>query len=203
MPAREVEICKRLRIYRIRTGLSQIAFARDVGLDSTKLASFEHARAPLRYDVAYKILSTSLLNPQWLAEGIWPISSTAFFYNAKDLKAEPGALFSKVYDSLLKPRLEAEISEEKKNSESGNMHYTPDPKGRVIAEAVLKDCLGEWLELVQDDRLNEFGNKLYSFANEFIYAEELDSPKIIQARKRDMEAARIYFAEQHRKLRKR
>jgi transcriptional regulator with XRE-family HTH domain len=69
LPIREVEICRRLREFRLGTKLSQVAFAKEVGLDSARLASYEHGRAPLRIEVFLAVHQKYFLNPVWLATG--------------------------------------------------------------------------------------------------------------------------------------
>src|SRR5271169_3474247 len=70
IPERERAICARLREARLETRLSQVAFCRDAGIDSSLLASYEHARVPLRYQLADRFCNLMNLSQRWLAHGI-------------------------------------------------------------------------------------------------------------------------------------
>src|SRR5689334_10600907 len=68
-PERELLICRRVREFRQHEKLSQIAFATTAGIDSSALGSIEHARAPLRYEMAWRLVNAHMINPTWLATG--------------------------------------------------------------------------------------------------------------------------------------
>ncbi|MDB6068632.1 MAG: hypothetical protein JWR26_4840 [Pedosphaera sp.] len=189
MPAREVEICKRLRLYREKLQLSQVAFAREAGLDSSKLASYEHARAPLRYGAAFKIISAFLISPQWLASDIGPISSSVTLPSPEELGVNPEDLFSAVFDRKLSKKIETETAEFMKAfKHEGKQHVRVDSRGRVIAEMIIKREVHQWFLRVQDSRLNDFLNGLQKFAEEFIQSKPSDPPKVVEKRKREMES---------------
>ena len=102
---RETDICRRLRSFREGKRISRTAFALAIGIGGERLASYEAARVPLRYEVFRCISEQFRLNPYWLATGggspelAAPIKESAFAANLK-----PRALFSEVYDRFLLPQ---------------------------------------------------------------------------------------------------
>ncbi len=105
---REAAICGRLRQARQATNLSQVAFARLLGIDSSRLASYEHARVPIRLDLALKAAALGEVSLRWLAEGLEPRQLPIFPDNKLIGRAGNG-LFSETYDAWLKPFFDAEL----------------------------------------------------------------------------------------------
>ena len=189
MPSREVEICKRLREFRNSTCLSRVAFAREAGLDSVRVSSYEHARAPIRYRDAFKIVTSFPLSSEWLATGKGPMYSMAISTTHYETRAGANALFSEVYDKFLS---------QDKGAETSAFENVIDPKqeaeifsrGRIQAEMAVSKILPQWFDSVADDKLNDFVNGLYKFATEFINKKPVESSKAIEKRRRAMEAIR-------------
>jgi transcriptional regulator with XRE-family HTH domain len=73
LPEPEKAICRRLREFRLDTKLSRVAFAKELRIDSSRLAAYEHARVPLRFVVVREIAMRFRLNPGWLADGDGPM----------------------------------------------------------------------------------------------------------------------------------
>jgi transcriptional regulator with XRE-family HTH domain len=70
LPDRERVICARLRSFReLHLGMSRVAVARRLGIDSSRLASYELGRVPLRFEVFLAVHRQYFLNPVWLATG--------------------------------------------------------------------------------------------------------------------------------------
>jgi transcriptional regulator with XRE-family HTH domain len=95
LPEREAEVCKRVRDFRLALKLSQITFAKELGEDSSALASIEHMRAPLRWPLGERIVRRFLLNPEWLARGEGPLSAPVFI---PKLSNASRLLFTEVFD---------------------------------------------------------------------------------------------------------
>ena len=104
VPERERLICARLRFLRkFHLGMSRVEAARRLGIDSSRLASYEHGRVPLSFGFADLFCRQFNLNQAWLAEkefrenDCWPISD--------ELRAsiDPTDLFSEVYHRQLRP----------------------------------------------------------------------------------------------------
>lgn len=109
IPAREIEICERLRQARASTHLSQVAFARLLDIDSSRLASYEHARVPIKFELAVKAASLARVSLQWLAEG-GDGREAVFSVDPKLRERIPkNQLFSKVYDEWLKAEFDAAL----------------------------------------------------------------------------------------------
>lgn len=103
MPQREREICARLRAFRELKKIPRSTFAKEIGLDQFRLASYELGRAPLRYGLAHLLCSKFNINQRWLATGegwhgnYYPIDH--------DPSRNKNGLFSEVYDAFLAARI--------------------------------------------------------------------------------------------------
>lgn len=106
VPERELAVCRRLREFRLHTKLSQVAFAKEVDLDSARLASYEHGRAPIRYRLALLAHAKFELNLEWLAEGVGSFKSDGELPKVAH-DCNHWDLFTDVYFQELKPALEA------------------------------------------------------------------------------------------------
>ena len=105
---RELAICERLRQARQSTNLSQVAFARLLGVDSSRLASYEHGRVPIRLELALKAATLAEVSLRWLAEGAEP-RQLGIFPDKKLTDRAGNGLFSEAYDTWLKPFFDAEL----------------------------------------------------------------------------------------------
>ena len=71
VPEREQEIGRRLRTFRQeKLKMTAVAFAREIGIDSTRLSKYEHGRVPIPYAIARSACHKFDINQIWLAEGI-------------------------------------------------------------------------------------------------------------------------------------
>ncbi|HUB67055.1 MAG TPA: helix-turn-helix transcriptional regulator [Candidatus Methylacidiphilales bacterium] len=109
-PSREAEICKRLREFRLSTGLSQVTFAKHIGTDSTRLANHEHCRSPLKYGLANRLADEFDVCQRWLATGKLPANGYVDIAPAVEANLKPDSLFSSVYDNHLSPLVDAYIA---------------------------------------------------------------------------------------------
>jgi transcriptional regulator with XRE-family HTH domain len=107
----EQAICRRLRECRLATSLSQVAFAKLLGIDSNRLSSYEHGRVPVRFGMALQAARLARVSLRWLAEGTepkkWPIAiGAATLKNIND-----NELFSEAYQKWIKPIVDKEYAE--------------------------------------------------------------------------------------------
>jgi DNA-binding XRE family transcriptional regulator len=70
LPEQERAICARLREVRQYLRLTQTEFAAQIGLTRESLASYEDARAPLRFHVGLTVCRQFLVSEKWLAHGL-------------------------------------------------------------------------------------------------------------------------------------
>ncbi|HLH53446.1 MAG TPA: helix-turn-helix transcriptional regulator [Verrucomicrobiae bacterium] len=83
--------------------LSQTVAAKRLGIDSTRLASYEHARVPIRFGFAEKFASTFNVRWGWLAEGTSPKLHYCKIPREKRSILQSEALFSEVWKEHLRP----------------------------------------------------------------------------------------------------
>jgi DNA-binding transcriptional regulator YiaG len=148
IPKREIEICQRLRSYRQRTHLSQVAFASTAGIDSRLLGSYEHGRSQLNYQSAHKIMTTFAIHPRWLATGVEPMQTREPIPSCELLGVGPRRLLSDVFDNLLAKR-PAFDSNTKPQIENDGLRWL-----YVVDQAAL--VMRDWLIKLPDDKLNQF-----------------------------------------------
>ena len=102
LPPREVDICRRLAAFRRETRIPRSVFARTVGFGPERLATYENARSPVRYEAFRAISDHFFVNPRWLATGQGsrvldgPFDDAAF-----RARIDGRALLSEVYDRVL------------------------------------------------------------------------------------------------------
>jgi transcriptional regulator with XRE-family HTH domain len=102
VPPKEVEICHRLRAFRLSTKLSQVAFAEKIGLDSGQLRNYEHARAPLRFSLAKRLLRSFGVNLYWLADGMGDVRTYQRLAQKIESPIPDTMLFSVAFERHLK-----------------------------------------------------------------------------------------------------
>jgi transcriptional regulator with XRE-family HTH domain len=101
IPQREIEICGRLRLARKATNLSQVAFARLLEIDSSRLASYELARVPVKWELAFKLCKSINLSQRWLALGVLPMHPTYEVGLPYSPSTKANSLFSSIFDDFL------------------------------------------------------------------------------------------------------
>ena len=101
LPTVEEEICLRLREVRRQLRWKQRDFAEELGITRDRLASYEYARAPLRYSLAKRMGEVFDVNQRWLATGKPPKKGYISVSEAIEAALPKGALFSFAYKNLL------------------------------------------------------------------------------------------------------
>jgi transcriptional regulator with XRE-family HTH domain len=96
LPAEEEAICLRVREARLEKQMTQHQFAEHLKVSRERLASYEYARAPIRWGFGDRICRAFMLSHRWLAEGTGPKYS---LYRPPH-PAEEDALFSAAYASI-------------------------------------------------------------------------------------------------------
>jgi transcriptional regulator with XRE-family HTH domain len=102
MPPEERAICERLREVRGKTGLSRVAFARAIGIDSSLLANYELSKVQVPFLVAFRAARLASVNLRWIMHG--KLSRDEVFEDWPDLLEElipARALFSHVCKKVL------------------------------------------------------------------------------------------------------
>lgn len=103
----EVEICGRVRQVREAARLSQMAFARSVGVTRVKISNCEYALAPLRFELAESICAQLDINLQWLATGQGPRHPRVVISPELSNQIPKRMLLSKAYSDVLRSHIEA------------------------------------------------------------------------------------------------
>lgn len=166
MPEKEIAICHRLREARKAKKFSQVVAAGDLGIDSSLLASYEHARAPLRSGIAWKALSLYSINPIWLYKGAFQCFVACPPELLKPLKEQENQLFSKVFEESLGPvlRREAPFLFTSFDQYSWKVHLEgPDDQARRNALVSINNVAKAWCAKVPRESLNEFINQLFNY----------------------------------------
>jgi transcriptional regulator with XRE-family HTH domain len=109
LPEREIAICRRLRQVRIDLKWNQPDFARELKISRERLASYEYAKAPVRYWLGRTLGQRFDVNQRWLATGELPRSFYLFVHGEIENRISPRILFSEAYEQHLKPFVEAEL----------------------------------------------------------------------------------------------
>ena len=105
LPAREIEICKRFESFRRGTKIPRTVFARALGYIPERLANYETARAPIRYDVFKAIHKLFPVSPHWLVTGEGSTLSDRILDDTSFRgEVDERELLSAVYDRILKDR---------------------------------------------------------------------------------------------------
>jgi transcriptional regulator with XRE-family HTH domain len=192
LPASELLICRRLKIYREQCGLPRRLFARDAGIDVSSLIRIELGRLPLKYGVAAKITKVFNLNPLWLAYGEEPATVGVPLLEPDALEISGNRLFSDVFAEHAAEwrELTAQISKFPERKYGTHVHPA-DPKGRVVAEELLRSDLRDWLTEVPDDKFNDLVNRIRFAAFALVDPwPNGESFAVIDARRKAMEKER-------------
>jgi len=201
MPAREKAICRRLREFRLWTGLSQAEFSSVVGLNLRAYASYEYERSQLNYVAAWRILTAMhMLNPIWLAEGAGEMLEGRHFtcWSPEDTGLGPRTAFSFVYDTQLKrPLLRSPVLRLLEPIKGLRMFtFASDISGRLFSKERFGDFLSGWLAALPDSNVNDFLNELFRRAAQVFarYPRDKDQQAIETRR------AEIYRIEERRRF---
>ncbi len=109
LPKREIEICHRLREVRLALHWDQPTFAAKLGISRVTLASYEYARAPIRYALARRLGDELDINQRWLATGLAPRKPYLIVHPQLESLIAYRALFTDAYDKVLKGWIEEQL----------------------------------------------------------------------------------------------
>jgi|GEM_PF-2520977 len=206
MPPHERAICRRLREFRLKTGLSQTQFAVLAGINPRAYAGFEYARTQLNYRAAQRILKFFwTLNPLWLVEGEGGmVGSRAFtFPTAEELGVGLRSLFSKVFQGRLRSEFLAARTLRVVHPGLPVRLFTYDdsPQGRLMNRDRFGQLIREWLAEFPDEAAARFLDELFLRGASLFarYPRETDKSAIAK-RKEAMyriEAARQSLSDSH------
>jgi hypothetical protein len=194
LPASEAGICRRIGLFRKRCDIPRRLFSRDLGIDSSSLARIELCRVPLKYGVAFKLFSAFAINPVWVATGEGPLVASIPIPSPESVQADPNALFTEIFSGAIgeeAKRRSIQLENDPALS-YGRAEFQPDPKGRVIAEAVLRHDIAAWFEAIPDGRFNDLVNRIRLAAMPLVYDwnQPNDSSKVIAKRREAMKRER-------------
>lgn len=153
VPKREVDICNRLREARRETRLSQAAFAEILGIHRDRLATYEHARVPVRAGVALMAARHARVSLRWLAEGLEPKQLETFVHKRIRERIDENRIFSEVYDTVLKPLFDEKLDSIAKNSGAA----TPVQLAKILEH---DPCFGFIGDLGPEDVVSAFEKQL-------------------------------------------
>jgi transcriptional regulator with XRE-family HTH domain len=170
MSDRERAICRRLRDFREETKLSQTAFAQALGIGSSRLATYEHERVPVRYELAKRAGEKFGLNICWLAEGVGPMTPHDPVHPALEEKIPPRSLLSEAYDRFLKA-LARKVQEMRAdwNKIGGTLNILAPlgvPVGEGSKYAILK-AVRSAVDAIPSNLQSEYFHALMAASNEF------------------------------------
>jgi len=176
---REVGICRRLREFRLRTGLSCVAFAQKAGVDSSVLVRYEHRRATLKFIHAWKFMRTFLINPGWLfsGEGGWWTRASREAPGPEIIESPEGELFSAVFERVFSKKATAP----KKPSASERQLTASELRARY--EWSLQHWIRDKLIELPDASVPEFTERLKEAGNALLKKYPKDPPAVVSQRK--------------------
>lgn len=168
LPDREVLICKRLRQLRLDLKWGMPDFAEAVGIPRDRLASYEYARAPVRYTLARAVCERFNVNASWLATGVGSRFPYTHLPELAKLQLGEKTLFSEVYDSLLADvHLDLYPDPDAKSSSSG-CRVPPTAEGRVAACRFIGDHVWDWFARTPDDKVNDLLDQLVAEGEQIV-----------------------------------
>jgi transcriptional regulator with XRE-family HTH domain len=118
LPEREFQIALRLREARQFLRLTQKEFGAQIAVGRERIASYEEARVPLRWEIALKLCRQFFISERWLATGAitnrraerrtchpfghgYPRFTASLATNPLVRHLQPGRPFSEIYDTKL------------------------------------------------------------------------------------------------------
>jgi transcriptional regulator with XRE-family HTH domain len=145
LPAKEKEICRRVREWRSGLNLPLALVAEMLDLKPSYLDSIENLRTPLFYSVAKKFVDASAVNIHWLYHGGGNPYQRTFAPSATVLQVNNRTLFSVVYFQFLRHQMNLMSS------------YVPGGVlGREVARQWIDMHASKWLSEIPDEKVEEF-----------------------------------------------
>jgi transcriptional regulator with XRE-family HTH domain len=169
--------------------MQQSEFAATIGISRSRLASYEHCKAPLRYEVGKQVCYRHNINQRWLATGLEPTRPYFDISPNLEFQIKPKVVFSEAFDKVLLAEVEKRGAEIEKivGRESmlkgdyedallDNFHLLgeEDPKAAAFYIARIIRTRLNWLK---EPLLTEYCKALMAAESDFMqqHAEELRS----------------------------
>jgi transcriptional regulator with XRE-family HTH domain len=108
---REAAICRRFREARLRIKWKMPDFARELEIPRDRLASYEYARSPIRYQLAKRMCDRFNINQRWLATGRLPSRHYVDVHDYTESQIPDKMLFSEAFDAFLSKPLDNQIAQ--------------------------------------------------------------------------------------------
>lgn len=170
LPARERQICARLRVIRETVGLTQQELADQLGLTRQRLASYEEQRVAIRFDVGIKLCRHLIVSEHWLATG----SGEQRQHLGLGIEMVPrsvsmNALYSEVFDGHLAPFYQRRLE---RYPNRAIVAINPgEPRG--VIEGLFYQCLGIWKARLSKDAADVLFRALITHASNALASAEL------------------------------
>ena len=187
LPSQESDICQRLGKFRKETGLSRVAFARAVGIDTAALVRYEHCRAMVPYAAAYKIWKKFNVSVEWLVTGVGKTLDLSPLPDPQAIPRSPSPRLSVAFDLWLT-----------KGASRFDPFYGMDVPKENARWLVFKELIREvdqWLSMVPDDQISAFVEALQSRADDLINSYGYQSAAVVWERGLEVERAEARLSE--------
>jgi DNA-binding transcriptional regulator YiaG len=175
--------------------LSQVGFARELGVDSSVVAAYENYRSPVQYGLTWEACRLFRLSANWLMTGVggsvtaWPLPSPQF------VSIDPKTPISRAWVQGLKSAYETDLESPKRTNQSLPFtDITPDPEGRLFAGEFLSKTLMETLIEVPDSNVVGVAAEISRMLGSLQGGRQRDAPEIVAARYKEIEKARAKLA---------
>jgi transcriptional regulator with XRE-family HTH domain len=200
LPAREIEICRRLKEVRLLTKWPRSFLAHHLGVHRSVLTRLELGRMPLRYSLAVQILPSLRISPFWLATGQGERGPFYYLPSGEDLGIGPDALFSKVFDTYLAPGFTPKYA-------SAIMQlmvdlHSPDQSSlRESLRDLIAEDVAQWLDEIPDESLDNFMAEILKLGRNALRGFKKDRWELVLQRRRHRSAVkkrRVKWQEEER-----
>jgi transcriptional regulator with XRE-family HTH domain len=183
LPAREIQIGRRLSELRKKFSCPRSYMARGTGLDRAAIVRIELGRSPLKYKSARAILRFLNAHPVWVATGHGDAQPGVPMPLASELGIDENMAFSEVFDTQLS-KLFLSVSDPTKleKADSGL-----DASLRHSMIVVLTERLKQWFREVPSPHHVELMQLLVQLGDGFIAQHSSDDWKTIYVRRGQMD----------------
>ncbi|HYG35702.1 MAG TPA: helix-turn-helix transcriptional regulator, partial [Clostridia bacterium] len=161
----ERAVCKRLRQARHFFGLSQAAFAEQIGISRDSLASYEVERAPVPFEVAVLAQFKFKLSFKWLATGEGHVTQDYDNLPVELLLRPPSDMpFATAYSLHLKEALERELERKTREHQQASTLSAARAKR---ARAALVNMASFWADSLSNTDVEEFLNFIWAVGESY------------------------------------
>ena len=189
IPENERRIGERLRQFRSEyTGLSVVQFASRIGIDSNRLATYEHGRSRLPFQVGQRACATFNISQRWLVDGEEPPFGEISIPKEKQPEMAKCRLFSDAYARFIKPSWEGTKTafEKAVASQSFKFHQaglTVEIGGAIYGAgmfsgdailAALAKALKSKLDAMPPEKRLQFRNRILRMIENFNFEQKSD-----------------------------